>query len=328
MSPFFSFREIVPLASERKQQIAYLKAVIEPELAALEKQYNTAFSKLTQQKIFDYYAVFVPVVLGKSFCRLFGRDLQPTELRLQTLQGIITPFFDDFFDIENLPDERIRLMMENPFEATPHTLMQEAFIKYGKEIKSNVKDISFFNDISEKVFAAQILSRKQELSSISRDEVKTITAKKGGTSLLFYYSVLDLPKDDTILQIIYDTGSLLQLSNDIFDTYKDREKSIITLPACYTNIVELHTYFTEQYNTLCDKILSLPFPKKNIRSFFFRINVMLTLTFVALEQFVSIQEKHGGKFILKNCSRKELICDRAKMSNLVKWFRYTYQLHN
>jgi hypothetical protein len=326
MSPFFSFSEIYPFARDRKDQLQYLSRSIAPELQRLEAGYREKFPGVLRHKILDYYAVFVPVVLGRGFCSLFGRTLTAEERRLQTLLGVITPFFDDFFDIERLTDAQIFRMMEDPFHSTPGTMMQDAFIGYGKEILTKMPDETFFRDVAHRVYEAQILSRRQESEDAGQEEIKQITAAKGGNSLLFYYSALSLPHDESLLKMVYQTGSLLQLSNDIFDAYKDREKGIRTLVACYEDIALLKQYFTDEYHALTATVLNLPFPRKNIRQFFFRINLMLTITFVALKQFAEVQERNGGRFILSECSRKDLICDRDRKLNMIRWLKYTYWL--
>jgi len=56
-----------------------------------------------------------------------------------------------------------------------------------------------------------------------------ITYFKGSVSLLFYHSALDEAVPESEEKMLCALGQLLQLVNDIFDVYKDRQNNIKTL---------------------------------------------------------------------------------------------------
>jgi len=318
--------EILAFKKERALQQQYLTSTIKPEIAKLENDWGESLDKYLKHKIFNYYALYVPVVIGQSFARLYGRDLSAKEKRLLTLLGIVTPFFDDFFDIEKLSQEQIKDFVLHPFDAKPSTLMQKAFTEYGKEIVSTIPDKNFFYEISMHVFEAQIGSAQQEDPAIDIKTNKLLAQQKGGYSLLFYYTAMDVPVSETVQDVVYKTGALLQLSNDIFDVYKDIQKDIYTLVRNYDDITLLKEYYREQYSALVKQAYSLPFSKKNIDAYLRRSQFLFAMTFVGLNQLISLKKRKGSQIDWKTCTRQELVCDAEKFSVQMRWLRQLMSL--
>ncbi len=326
MNLFLLFPEILSFKKERQAQHRYLEDTIVPGFRELEIEQNEQFDPYLSHKIFKYYALYVPVVIGNGFARLHGRALSEKERRLLTLLGIVTPFFDDFFDIERLSEDKIHALFSDPFTTSADTLMQKAFTHYGREIVSSVPDKGFFRKISEEVFQSQIQSGLQESHIISVEENKILTRNKGGYSLLFYYSGMDVERNEAIQDVIYKTGALLQLCNDIFDIYKDIQKGIYTLPRSYTDIADLKQYFLDSYNELLSRANALPLPRHNVEAFLRRPQFLFAMTLVSLNNLSRLQAKAKGKFRWEECSRSQLICDAEKLPVQLKWLRQLMSL--
>jgi len=311
--------EIVVFKKERAAQQQYLKNIIQPEIERLENEWGASLDKYLKHKIFNYYGLYVPVVIGKSFARLYGRELSAKEHRLLTLLGIVTPFFDDFFDIERLDEKEIRHLVLHPFEAKPATLMQKAFVEYGKEIVSTIPDKEFFYEVSMQVFAAQLASNQQEDPAINIDTNKMLASRKGGSSLLFYYTALDVPRNESIQQMVYHTGALLQLSNDIFDAYKDIQKNIYTLVRNYEDISDLKQYYKEQYQQLIRQTNALHVPKQQANKYLRRSQLLFAMTFVMLNRLIAVQKRKDLYANWQAVPRQELVCDAEKLFVQMKW---------
>jgi hypothetical protein len=326
MNLFLLFPEILSFKKERQAQHRYLEETIVPGFRELENEHHEQFDTYLCHKIFKYYALYVPVVIGNGFARLHGRTLSTKERRLLTLLGIVTPFFDDFFDIERLSEEKIHSLFTDPFNTPVDSLMQKAFTHYGREIVSSVPDKQFFRNISEEVFRSQIDSALQESSTVTVEENKTLTRNKGGYSLLFYYAGMNVERNDAIQDVVYKTGALLQLCNDIFDIYKDLQKGIYTLPRSYVDIKQLKEYFLSEYNELISRANALPLPRHNVESFLRRPQFLFAMTLVSLNNLSKLQANTKGTFKWEDCSRSQLIVDAEKLPVQLKWLRQLMSL--
>ncbi|WP_153801126.1 hypothetical protein [Foetidibacter luteolus] len=323
MNILMLYPEIRSFKKERQEQQHYFHQNILPEIEQLEKSWGTSLDHYLKHKVFNYYALYVPVVIGNSFARLHGRQLSAHEKRLLTLLGVITPFFDDFFDVEQLSEERIKQLMSDPFNAVPDTLMQHAFLHFGREIISTVPDVAFFQEISTQVFAAQAGSQLQESPGISLHTNQVLARQKGGSSLLFYYSAIKAPINRQIQELVYNTGALLQLSNDIFDAHKDKEKNIYTLVHNYSDLRDLKTYYKQQYDALLQQAqhCSLCLPRQQVKRYMRRPQMLFAMTFVALNKLIYQQNKEQLQNDWRLAQRNELVCDADRWRVQVKWLK-------
>ena len=78
-----------------------------------------------------------------------------------------------------------------------------------------------------KVFQAQLLSKQQDVPGLSTEMIKDITIRKGAESLLYYRTAFNHPPRNGEEKMLYCLGGLMQLSNDIFDVYKDYKSEVI-----------------------------------------------------------------------------------------------------
>ena len=107
--------------------------------------------------------------------------------------------------------------------------MKNSLIHFIRIALQHVPDKKKMQEALIEVYQAQLESKKQTQDLISEKEIQSITFYKGGTSLLFYRTAfLPVPSVEEE-KLIYNLGSLMQLANDIFDVYKDRENKIKTL---------------------------------------------------------------------------------------------------
>ncbi|MFW5975111.1 MAG: class 1 isoprenoid biosynthesis enzyme, partial [Bacteroidota bacterium] len=236
--------------------------------------------------------------------------------------GGLTGLFDDFFDKKELPDSHIQKLFTRHNENDANDSHELLFIRFYNAALKNIYRPDLFMQYVNKVFEMQILSRKQKFKNISKQEIKNITFDKGGYSLLFYRSALENIPTQEEKKALYQLGSLLQLENDLFDVYKDYRQQINTLVTAETDIRNVrHQYFSLMDETTY-RFRQLPFPARNTNSFLRFMSLIVFRGIVCLNQLESLQKSTNKVFSLNHYTKKDLICDMEKASNILSVLRY------
>ena len=267
------------------------------------------------RKIKNYYGLAVPAVLAEAICSLHGKSLSQKERWASTCQGAMTGIFDDFFDKDYLLGNEIPInqLFENSDNKKAKIKLFDYFFQ---EAINNVPDKTVMLKCLQDVHDAQIESKAQ-CDEISINKLKEITRLKGGYSLLFYRSAIDAKLSADESKVLFEAGALMQLCNDIFDVYKDREDNIRTL-ATKCNINELQEYFYANLLHFKEMLWSLPSALPGKKKFYNLISIaVFNRAMVCLEQFRSIQIREGV-FNIHKLTRKDLICDMDTMKNKLK----------
>jgi hypothetical protein len=210
------------------RQRSYLENNIQPILSEHAKYNDGSLDASDFKKITHYYGLAVPAILGEAFCILHNKKMSEVERMAATSQGAMTGLFDDFFDKQYLSDDMIENILNDNI-ASPKKSNEKLFSIFYKNALQSVPDKKKMQSALKEVYSAQLESKKQVESFIDRNEIEKITFDKGGTSLLFYRSSFLPAASAEEEKLIYDLGSIMQLANDIFDVYKDREAAVRTL---------------------------------------------------------------------------------------------------
>ncbi len=299
-----------------------MQHTIIPEVERVKINADASLNEADFKKITRYYSLAVPAILGEGFCLLRNKRLTPKERMALTYLGGLTGLFDDFFDKKELPDSHIQKLITGHNEDDANDSHELLFIRFYNAALKNIDHPDLFMQYVHKVFEMQILSRKQKLTNISKQEIEKITFDKGGFSLLFYRSALEnIPTQDEE-KALYQLGSLLQLENDLFDVYKDYKQQINTLVTTETDIRNLwHQYFSLMDETTY-RFRQLPFPARNTNSFLRFMSLIVFRGIVCLNQLDSLQKSTNNVFSLNQYTRKDLICDMEKTRNMLKVAHY------
>lgn len=307
-------------------QKKYKDTYLEPYLAKLEKEHKGNFSTEQKFKIQKYYGVLIPAILCNSYKNLYGDTLNDNERERATLFGILTPIGDDLFDVDKLPIDKITALTFEP-DAYNATLFSE---KVTKEIQGfllkNVPHKDAYIAASKAVLAIQVETEKQLNPAISEAEIERITYTKGAVSVILYHQCLDIVANQQMLDALFYIGSLYQLGNDLFDVYKDTRDQINTLPNTCSDFTALRTKFIERVKEQNKKIIALPIPLKRKQRFSIIMNNVNAKSLVAIDEWIALEKKSGGKIDFKNKTRKELIIDMEKPRLTLKWIYYTWRL--
>jgi hypothetical protein len=305
-----------------KRQRRFVREVIEGNIQEAIKSNDDTLDEEDFEKIRNYYGFGVPAIVGEGICTLRGTPMNKRERRASSYQGALTGLYDDFFDKTRLTEDEIRAMMDDPAGYKASSSLESLFIHFLQGVHENLYDKALFNEYFDRVFSAQIESKKQANEGLSHANIKEITFLKGGNSVLFYRSIFEHSLQKGEEEALFHTGALMQLGNDIFDVYKDERGKIHTLLTSCTEIDEVRQVFLEQMALSISLIKKLSNDKAGIRKYLDKFVLGISRCFVCMDQLESLQQKTGGRFLPSEYSRKELICDMEKSGNIISALRY------
>ncbi|MFZ1370931.1 MAG: hypothetical protein WAR78_11145, partial [Ferruginibacter sp.] len=209
--------------SNINRQENFIQKKIEPLLTAAKKEADGSLDENDIKKITGYYGLAVPAVLGEAFCVLRGEPMTGKERLAATCQGAMTGLGDDFFDKQRLSEQGVKDFIENPALFSGNSASEKLFLHFYKTALDNAPQPAQMQQQLFKVFHAQLLSKQQDVPGLSNEVIKDITISKGAESLLYYRTAFENPMRKGEEKMLYCLGGLMQLSNDIFDVYKDHK---------------------------------------------------------------------------------------------------------
>lgn len=300
-------------------QQKFLQQHIAPIIQSCMKNNDGSIDDSDIKKINSYYGLAVPAILGEAFCTLRGSPMTDSERLASTAQGAMTGLFDDFFDKDYLSDEAVENMIKNQGQAAQKKSNQVLFDIFYKTALDHVPDKKLLVDALTDVYKAQVLSKRQVNPHIATDELLDITMHKGGSSVLFYRTAFSPAISHAEHQLIFNLGAMMQLGNDIFDVYKDRESSISTLITNARHINDIHRLLRTRLETYFADAFSLGYPKQQTRAFLDIISMgVYSRCFVCLSQLEKNEKRSGGVFDVHAYTRKQLICDMDTKLNMLR----------
>ena len=279
------------------------------------------------RKITHYYGLAVPAVLGEAFCILRGNPMTTTERWAATSQGAMTGLFDDFFDKQFLSDEAVEKMMQDEATSKPGQSNESLFNIFYRKALDTVPDKKAMQSALGKVYEAQVNSKKQQESDCSLSFIHDTTFFKGGTSLLFYRTAFQPLPSENETDLLYKLGGIMQLANDIFDVYKDRENGTRTLVTEAVHIDVITNLLTSQLAGCFKQSVETGFPQKNTKQFLSILSLgVFSRALVCLEQLKGLEANTGNCFQVHQYARKQLICDMDTLLNILRSAAYHKQV--
>ena len=229
-----------------RKQRKFLHNKIDNIIHAAFAENDGTLSENDSLKIYKYYGLAVPAILGEAFSELRGISLSSKERWVLTCLGSITGLFDDFIDKIKMPEHRIEELVLYPKMIHPENSIEKLFLHFYISALENCTHPSKIKNQLLKVHRAQIASKEQTNINISSKRIKEITHQKGGESVLFYRTALDNIPENEESKALFQLGATMQLENDIFDIYKDHRDKIYTLPDTTSDIASLRkSYLSE-----------------------------------------------------------------------------------
>lgn len=315
--------------SNINRQKSFIRKNINPLLIAAQKPADGSLDENDLKKITGYYGLAVPAILGDAFCTLRGEGMTEKERLSGTCQGAMTGLGDDFFDKQRLSAQGVKDFIEKPEQFTGNTASERLFLNFYKTALANAPKPEQMQAQISKVFQVQLLSKQQDSPGLAYDLIKDITIRKGAESLLFYRTAFEHPLRKGEEKMLYCLGGLMQLSNDIFDVYEDRQAGVNTLVTTATKIKDLRVLYTALLQIGTEAAYRSGYTKKNTRKFLGLLHMgIFSRCYVCLDQLHRIENGSGGIFKLNTYTRKDLVCDMDTVSNKMRSLNYLFKFLN
>jgi hypothetical protein len=289
-------------------------------IAEIDQLLLASGSSLTieQKKRVRFYTALITITT-RLFSVLRGKGPTEKEKRLALLVGAITPFLDDLSDHRQV--SLVELLVHRRKTLSEEELVAQFLFEQIKSLGS-----PDFISTCTTVMLAQDKSRRQLLDAIlSEQELKSITFDKGGSSMLLYRLVLENPLRPGEARAIYLLGYLLQLVNDQFDVYKDYYDRQQTLYTQAKNFQKRQQVFLDLQSRVIRAFVHLGYNPKRMTRFLALLFTITSRGEVCAAQLADLHTKRGEIITIDSLSRKELVCDMEKLSNMRKSFGYALQ---
>lgn len=328
MKAFTFCNVLFALLKELLTQQKFNKQYLNPRLASLETKCDGHFSNEQLFKIKRYYALFIPTLICSQLKYIYSQRLSEKERARATLFGILTPLYDDLFDLESLSEKDYKLITLKPHEFNGWSFQTRVIKLLQSELINTTINSENYLEACEKVMEAQLRSKNQRNSSISKSDLEKITYDKGGYSMLLYLQLLNPDKFPGVQELAYTLGSVYQLCNDVFDLYKDVRDGIYTLPNTCSDLVALKKNLILRIKTQNAELRQLDLDLNKTRHLLISLNLVNARALVALDHLIrSLPLAAPDPFnYWKSQARHDVIVDMEKPANILKWIGYTYKI--
>lgn len=293
-------------------------------LDGIEMQFEGKFNAATKKKIAVSYGIYNPMICD-AFSKLYGRLTNEEERRRYIYYFICSSLFDDFTDYELISEQQLNAISFQSDSYIPRSFDEKVFLYAHRKLRDDVKDKQRYDRVSHSLFDAQMQSKQQYNSTLSVDEIQQITFAKGGNSVLLCSFYLEEDPDENMFRCWYKIGTLIQMTNDLYDIYKDLQDNIFTLPDRMPNAYAFDDFFISHIDEMKSLIAELPCSAMRKKEFSLSMAGIYAFGLIALDQLKKLQGKAGQLPDLKTLPRNVLIIDMEKISNLAKWFKFVYR---
>ena len=293
-------------------------------LISLENEFKGKFDKDVIHKVSKFQSIHLHFVLN-NYSGLYGRlnNKLEEEMNLQFL--LMSVLYDALIDEEKIDEKKLNELFYNPEKANPSSFNQIVLIYIHTQLLNKVKDKEGYWNVLQQIHKAQKDSQLQFDPNTDSNTIIDITKRKGGYSLLMSRHYLMDPSDLRIDQCWYELGGLIQMTNDLFDTYKDAQSGIKTFANSSKSFNEIETIFYAQIKALKASIINLPF--SHFKKWRFAINTSFIIAFgeIAINQIRRLATNTDSLPNFKDVNRKDLIIDMEKTVNKLRLIRFAFK---
>lgn len=293
-------------------------------IRGLEARFDGHFQPATQQKIATSYGIYNPMICD-PFARLGGNSTTGEEKRRFMLYFVCSSLFDDFTDYGLITPEQLSDLSFHPDTYQPGSFDEKVFRYAHETLRGAVGDTEAYDRVSRELFEAQRQSREQAGTRLDAEALRRITFAKGGCSVLlcrYYLQRESTPAEEACW---YQIGVLIQLTNDLYDIYKDLNEGFSTPANQMRDAYGFEKFFTAEILEMKRRIVRLPYSRARRRNFSLSMAGIYAFGLIALDQLKAIQGTRDKLPDFKALPREALIIDMEKTVNLIKWFRFTYR---
>jgi len=296
-------------------------------LKIIELQFNGKFEHTTFKKIKKFQGI-QQYIINDSFAKLENRYTNNNERENNKQYFILASLYDDLMDERIVSQEVLNEMFLHPEKANPNSFSETVLIDTHLKLLNLVQNKEAYQKVLNNIHQAQIDSLEQLKSDISLDRILSITERKGGYSLLMCRHYIQMSAHDVIDNCWYQLGGMIQMTNDLYDIYKDTMAGIHTFANTQNEFEKIRDQYVSQVHKYKLGIEKLAYDDSKKLIFQIKLSLIPALGFVALDNLKQLQGKAKKLKQFKDYVRKDLIVDMEKVKNIIKLIKFSYQIAN
>jgi hypothetical protein len=294
-------------------------------LINIETKFNGRFSPSTFKKIKKFQGI-QQYIINDSFAKFENRTTNTKERENNKLYFVLASLYDDLMDENIVSQVVLNEMFLNPAQAKPGSFSETVLIDTHLKLLSLVHHKEAYQKVLNSIHQAQIDSIEQLNSDISLDRILSITERKGGYSLLMCRHYIEMSNNENIDNCWYQLGGMIQMTNDLYDIYKDTVAGIHTFANTQNKFDKIRDQYVSQIHKYKISVEKLDYDDSKKLTFQIKLSLIPALGYVALENLKHLQGKNERLNPFKAYPRKDLIIDMEKIKNIVKLIKYSYQI--
>jgi hypothetical protein len=304
------------LSNTRNYGVRYLKS--------LEISFQGSFDKDLFNKVAKFQSIQFHLV-NEVFVGLFDRSITKEEKEINVKYFLMTALYDDLIDRQIMDTHTLNNLFYHPEKANPRDFNVKVLVQLHLDLINQVPEKKAYWETIEQIHQAQKDSAEQFDPQISLERILDITKRKGGYSLLMCRHYLNDPIRKELDDCWYTFGGLIQMTNDLFDTYKDTQDGISTFANTVSNFEIMKGSYQNQKKAFLTHIQNLPVSQLKKIQFCIRTSLIASFGDIAIHQLQKLNNNLGQLPDLRQVARKQLIIDMEKPFNIGRLFLYAYQ---
>lgn len=309
---FYLLRATVWLAAAFARAANYFQ---KRALADLQLPHPEALTSKERRRLKHYF--YGTTYLAAIFCLLRGQRRTAREQWLFTNLSALAYFFDDLVDAFRERDDTGVFWENNPEEyglaADERGLALHFLENVQRELPPG--DLAEFRQFMLRVFNVEAAGRQQTAANaLTISDLQRITAEKGGCSALLFRRVLAHPLSAAERDALFEFGHFIQLCDDVFDLWFDRQEGIATLA---TALADDPHRLTQLFENQCAAVHSvfraLPdFSVLQKETALRAVHFVATVTRVCLRHYRHLKKSCGT---LPLDARAQMVVDMERWDN-------------
>jgi hypothetical protein len=292
----------------------------------LEQKHQGKFDPSAIKKAARFQGV-QQVFINDAFTQLVDRDSNSFESTSNKLYFTLTGLYDDIIDQQLIDEKTLNQLFEDPTLTQTDLFETKVLVDVHLNLLNRVKNISDYKSILTNVHQAQKDSLQQINTQIDKNALLDITLRKGGYSLLMCKQYIDLPNSKELDQCWYYLGGVIQITNDLFDIYKDLQEGIQTIPNTTKNLNDIEIVYNQLVHNFIQSLHQLPFEKSKIDILKIKLSPIPAFGYIAIQNLSNIQGQQNTLPDLNKIPRKDLIIDMEKTVNRIKLIQEAYKVY-
>jgi hypothetical protein len=293
-------------------------------LYELEEKFGGQFDNAVVEKVAKYQSIQLHFV-ANNFSKLNGRLNNEIEKERNILFFLMSVLYDEIIDDQKMNEDALDLLFNHPENAKPANFNEQILVYIHQRLLNEVDDKKSYWESLKNTHQAQKDSKKQFDATTPIDAIIDITKRKGGYTLLMCRHYIDEPSNKNMDECWYILGGLIQMTNDLYDTYKDTLNGINTFATKIKTIEVINSIYQEQAVLLFEKINLLPFNNKKKMEFAINMSIIPAFGHIAINQLKQLQSNSNTLPNFNEVNRKALIIDMEKNINIIRLIRYSYK---